>query len=201
MNILNERIRIEVSEPFEWNFGTLYGDIKKIVSDKELLIRLDEPIAGKSFSSDLLKVSTRYQGDTFQSLTISSPMTVNGALTNSANDIDFLLIGTLFLRDFQAIKILTGTWLYDNLKEMPVSIWKLNYDCGYEIDVADELMEKGQKPEIPDGGEWFMIRFDDTAKWTYSGAEPFGGRTLDEAKKTAEDKLPSEVKWSVQTNR
>src|SRR5690349_4766638 len=152
MDILNQRIRIEVNEPFEWEYGTLYGDIKEIVSDKELLIRLDEPIKGKTFSSDLLKVSTRYRGDTFHSLTFTSPVTVNGALTNSANDADFLLIGTLSLRDFQATRVLTGTWLYDNSKEMPVSIWKLNYDCGYEIDVADELMEKGQKPDIADGG-------------------------------------------------
>lgn len=100
MDILNQRIRIEVSEPFEWDFGTLYGDIKEIVSDKELLIRLGEPITGKTFSSDLLKVCTRYQDDSFHSLTFISPVTVTGALTNSANEADFLLIGTLFLRDF-----------------------------------------------------------------------------------------------------
>jgi hypothetical protein len=195
MYILNERIRIEVSEPFEWNYGTLYGDIKEVISDEELLIQLDEPIKGRTFTSDLLKVTTRCHGDTFQMFTHDTPITVNGALTHSANKTDFIFVGTLFLRQFKSSKILTGTWLYDNIKEMPVSIWKLNYDCGYEIDVADALMEKGQKPEILDGGEWYMVRFDDMDNWSYSGAEPFGGRTLEEAKAAAEEKLPSKVTW------
>jgi len=90
-------IRIIVSEPFEWKYGNLFGTVVKQTGNK-LLVRLSEFIRGNSFSSDLMELEPRYEGDSFKPLGQHYSVTVGGALIHpQTNEADYVLIGTVTL--------------------------------------------------------------------------------------------------------
>lgn len=95
MSLTGQSVRIIVSEPFEWEHGNLFGRVVKQRGDS-LLIELSKSITGKEFSSDLMELRTRYQGDTFKPLEQFYSVTVGGALVHlETNKTDYVIIGSV----------------------------------------------------------------------------------------------------------
>ena len=53
--------------------------------------------------------------------------------------------------------ILKGQWLYDNIAPMPIQIFAINYDYYYEMDKVDGFLEQGDKPELNQKGEQYLL--------------------------------------------
>jgi len=79
MSLTGQGVRIIVSEPIEWEHGNLFGRVIK-QRGNSLLIKLSKPIEGKEFSSDLLELRPRYQGDYFKPLEQFYSVIVSGTL-------------------------------------------------------------------------------------------------------------------------
>lgn len=89
-------IRIVVSEPFEWTYGNLFGEILSERDGDKLKVRLTHKIKGKSFSSDILLLTSSLMNDTFKRLQQDYSVTVNGSIINEVtNDQDFIIIGNV----------------------------------------------------------------------------------------------------------
>jgi len=87
-------VRIVVSEPFEWTYGNLFGEILSERNGDKLKVRLTQQIKGKSFSSDILLLTPRFKDETFKPLQQYYSVTVNGSLINEqTNEQDFIFVG------------------------------------------------------------------------------------------------------------
>lgn len=87
-------VRIVVSEPFEWTYGNLFGEILFERDGDKLKVRLTQQIKGKYFSSDILLLTPRFKNDTFKPLHQYYSVTVKGCLVNEeTNEQDFIIIG------------------------------------------------------------------------------------------------------------
>jgi hypothetical protein len=95
MSLTGQGVRIIVSEPWEWKHGNLFGTV---VSQRGqvLLVRLSKAIEGNSFTSDLMELRPRYQGETFKRLEQFYSVTVGGALVHSeTKETDYVMIGSV----------------------------------------------------------------------------------------------------------
>ncbi len=90
------------------------------------------------------------------------------------------------------ILVSKGAWLYDNVKPMPVRIYKLNYDFYFEMDRG--YHDEGQRPELNEFGEQFVILWTD-APFSRIADPTLGGLTLDTAKATAESIVQQKIQW------
>lgn len=89
-------VRIVVAEPFEWTYVNLFGEIISQRNGDKLKVRLTQKIKGKSFSSDILLLTTLFKGETFKPLQKYYSVTVNGSLINEeTNEQDFIIIGNV----------------------------------------------------------------------------------------------------------
>ena len=89
-------VRIVVEEPFEWNYGNLFGEILHERNGDKLKVRLTQQIKGKSFSSDILLLTPRFKNETFKPLQQYYSVTVNGSLINElTNEQDFIIISNV----------------------------------------------------------------------------------------------------------
>ncbi|GAB3013901.1 hypothetical protein GCM10027051_16460 [Niabella terrae] len=89
-------VRIVVAEPFEWTYGNLFGEILSERNGTNLKIKLTQQINGKSFSSDILLLTPRFEKDSFKSLQQYYSITVNGSLLNEkTNEQNFIIIGNV----------------------------------------------------------------------------------------------------------
>jgi hypothetical protein len=96
MSLRGKTVRIIVSEPFDWNFGNLFGTIEDDRGGKMLKVRLTNKIRGFKLTSDLIVLKPRYKKETFKPLLQNYSVTVGGALTkDDSGDFDYLLIGTV----------------------------------------------------------------------------------------------------------
>jgi hypothetical protein len=95
MSLTGQGVRIIVSEPYEWTHGNLFGTVLK-QRGNTLLVKLSKQIQGNSFTSDLIELQPRYQGEKFKPLEQYYTVTVGGALVHpETNETDYLLIGTI----------------------------------------------------------------------------------------------------------
>lgn len=95
MSLTGQGIRITVSEPFGWNHGNLFGQVVK-QQGNTLLVKLSKTIAGNRFSSNLLQLQPRYQGETFKPLLQYYSITAGGTLVHpETNETDYILIGSV----------------------------------------------------------------------------------------------------------
>ena len=89
-------VRIVVAEPFEWNYGNLFGEILSDRNGDKLKVRLTQQIKGKSFSSNILLLTPRYKDETFKPLQQYYSVTINGSLINEETDEqDFIIVGNV----------------------------------------------------------------------------------------------------------
>jgi hypothetical protein len=96
MSLRGKTVRIIVSEPFDWNFGNLFGTIEDYRSGKMLKVRLTNEIRGVKLTSDLIVLKPRYEKETFKRLLQNYSVTVGAALTkDDSEDFDYLLIGAV----------------------------------------------------------------------------------------------------------
>ncbi|CAM4298926.1 MULTISPECIES: hypothetical protein [Alteromonadales] len=93
----------------------------------------------------------------------------------------------------------SGIWFYANSIEKPVDIISLNYDWWFELAKADDQLEPDEKPEpLNQLGVLYYVRFkhateSDEPTWPDS----VGCQTIEEAKKIAQSKSPSQIVWSM----
>ncbi|NML21992.1 hypothetical protein HHL16_13970 [Pseudoflavitalea sp. G-6-1-2] len=99
--------------------------------------------------------------------------------------------------DSRARLIIAGKWLYDNLTQMPVQIFAINYDHYFEIAKADGLLEKEEEPALNDQGEQYLIAWHGNNFFPINGSISYGGITLEEAKNTAQEKVQHSIEWSI----
>lgn len=89
--------------------------------------------------------------------------------------------------------MLKGHWLYDRQVKKPVYIVRCNYDYHYELCIADGLERPESGPELNADGYAFYVAFDD--RENFVDVQSGGAMSLDEAKRQAEEMLPSAVCW------
>ncbi|RZK13022.1 MAG: hypothetical protein EOO43_18310 [Flavobacterium sp.] len=101
MNFLKGRtVRINVSEPYEWKHGYLFGTIIYGSSEERIIVKLTKVIKGKKLTSDILKITPRYENETFKSLSHNYSVTVSGSLIKEDSaEFDYILIGSITLID------------------------------------------------------------------------------------------------------
>ena len=85
MEIGGINVEIIVSEPWEWNYGNLYGMIVS-QSSNTILIQLTAKIEGKQIKSDLLELRPRYEKATFDELTSKNSVSIGGALIDRVDN-------------------------------------------------------------------------------------------------------------------
>ncbi len=96
MSLTGQTVRIIVSEPWEWSEGNLFGTILSDRGGDKLIVKLTKVIKGKKLTSDLLKLTPRYEKQTFKPLTQHYSVTVGGALiTTDTEEFDYILIGSV----------------------------------------------------------------------------------------------------------
>ncbi len=96
MTLRGKTVRIIVHEPFEWNYGNLFGTIEDDRGDKTLKVRLTNKIKGEKLTSDLIELKPRYEKETFKPLLQNYSVTVGGALIeDNSENFDYIIIGTV----------------------------------------------------------------------------------------------------------
>jgi|SRR6185503_10184674 len=96
MSLRGQTVRIIVNEPYEWDYGNLFGTIIYDRGGEEIIVKLTKSIKGKKLTSDLLKLLPRYANETFKPLTQHYAVTVGGSLVNQdSNEFDYILIGSV----------------------------------------------------------------------------------------------------------
>lgn len=96
MSLKGITVRIIVSEPFEWNYGNLFGTIEDDRGGKTLKVRLTNKIKGKKLTSDLIELRPRYEKETFKPLLQNYSVNVGGALIeDNSEKFDYIIIGTV----------------------------------------------------------------------------------------------------------
>jgi len=89
-------VRIVVGEPHDWNQGNLFGTIISAQGKTEAIVRLTKKIKGSKLTSDLLKVSTRQEGESLMVLNLNYSVKIAGILvTKDTNESDLILIGNM----------------------------------------------------------------------------------------------------------
>ncbi len=90
--------------------------------------------------------------------------------------------------------VLSGQWLYDDTAFLPVQIFVLSFDYYYEIAKVDNQLEFGEKPELNESGEQYMIVWN-SGSFDAPGTKDYGGLTLQEAVGAAEAILGKGIQW------
>jgi hypothetical protein len=89
-----------------------------------------------------------------------------------------------------------GEWLYDGTAPTTVSVILLDYDFWHAVGAADDELAPDERPALNSEGHAYYLRL----KPGWTEGEPFwpdgiGYMTLDEAKRAAEQQVPSKVQW------
>ena len=96
MSLQGQTVRIVVAEPFEWDYGNLFGTILSDRGGQKLKIKLTKTIKGKTFSSDIIELTPRFKDETFKPLTQNYSVIINGRLVKeNSEDFDFTIIGNV----------------------------------------------------------------------------------------------------------
>ena len=96
MSLTGQTIRIIVSEPWDWAEGNLFGTIISDRDGDKLLVKLTKVIKGQKLNSDLIKLTPRYEKETFRPLLQNYSVNVGGALvTDNSDEFDYIIIGTV----------------------------------------------------------------------------------------------------------
>lgn len=95
MSLKGKRVKIIVSEPYEWEYGNLFGTVI-YDDDTKITVKLPEAIKGEKITSNLLELCTRYENETFKPLAQNYSATVGGALIEENSDeFDYIIIGSV----------------------------------------------------------------------------------------------------------
>ncbi len=96
MSLRGKKVRIIVSEPFEWSHRNLFGTIEDDRGGKSLKVRLNKEIDGNKLTSDLIELKPRYEKETFKPLLQNYSVTIGGALIeDSSENFDYIIIGSV----------------------------------------------------------------------------------------------------------
>lgn len=96
MSLRGKTVRIIVSEPFEWNYGNLFGTIEDDRGGNTLKVRLTNKIKGKKLTSDLIELKPRYEKESFKPLLQNYSVNVGGALIEENSEkFDYIIMGTV----------------------------------------------------------------------------------------------------------
>ena len=90
--------------------------------------------------------------------------------------------------------VLSGEWLYDGTVRMPVHVVRMSYDYWYELAKVDGQLEPDEQPNLNADGFRFDLLFREESE-PPRHPHGFGGLSVDEAKRRAEQVLPSPVRW------
>jgi len=97
MNLQGKKVKIIVSEPWNWE-ENLFGTILSERVGQKLLIELTKTIIGTKLSSNLIELSPRYEKTSFNTLSQNYSVTVGGALvTKDTDEFDYIIIGDVIL--------------------------------------------------------------------------------------------------------
>jgi len=98
MSLKGRVVRINVSEPFEWYHGDLFGTIEEEISDTKLKVRLTKEIDGSKLKSNLIELRIRYEKENFKPLLQNDSVTIGGALIEEISEIsEYIIIGRVTL--------------------------------------------------------------------------------------------------------
>ncbi len=91
--MVGRKVKIIVDEPYEWNYGNLFGIIENI-ENYSLKVRLTTEIQGDKLTSNLIELKTRYEKETFRPLLENCEVTIGGQLIeDNSNNFDYIIIG------------------------------------------------------------------------------------------------------------
>lgn len=91
-----------------------------------------------------------------------------------------------------------GVWTHDSTVERSVDIVALDYDWWYELAKADDQLEGGERPKVPDSdGFLYYVRFQRAGETDEpSCVDSDGHKTSVEAMNAAQEKVASRLIWS-----
>lgn len=91
--------------------------------------------------------------------------------------------------------VAAGSWLYADSVYMPVFVLRLDYDFWYEVAREEGTLAADEEPFLDSAGHAYYVSFkglgNDASFWPDSGPH----RSLDEARITAESRVPSLITW------
>lgn len=91
------------------------------------------------------------------------------------------------------IKILEAEWFYDNIKQMTVQIYKLNYDFFYDLD--EGYHNAGEIENLNQEGEQYVVLFNCSTFKNRNDFPFFTSLNLEDAKSYAEKTVNQKLNW------
>ncbi len=88
---------------------------------------------------------------------------------------------------------LSGEWLYDGIKSMPVRIFKINFDFYYELDKS--FVDESDEPKLNKEGFQYVITWEDNDQFSFISDPSEGELTLNDAISAAELIVQQKIKW------
>ena len=80
MSLVGQTVRIIVSEPFEWNYGNLFGQITSDRGGDKLMVKLTQEIKCNKLKGDIVELKPRHANERVVLLEKYYSLTVNGTL-------------------------------------------------------------------------------------------------------------------------
>ena len=80
MSLVGQTVRIIVSEPFEWKYGNLFGQITSDRGGDKLMVKLTHEIKCNKLKGDIVELKPRYTNERVILLEKYYSLTVNGTL-------------------------------------------------------------------------------------------------------------------------
>ncbi len=96
MSLVGQTVRIIISEPFEWTYGNLFGQITSDRGGDKLIVKLTREIKCNKLTGDIVELTPRYEKERVSVLEKHYSLTVNGTLVTTQGR-EFVFSGTVTL--------------------------------------------------------------------------------------------------------
>lgn len=80
MSLVGQTVRIIISEPFEWNYGNLFGQILSDRGGDKLTVKLTREIKCNKLTGDIVELTPRHVNEKLKVLEQHYSLHVNGTL-------------------------------------------------------------------------------------------------------------------------
>ena len=96
MSLVGQTVRIIISEPFEWNYGNLFGQITSDRGGDKLIVKLTRELKCNKLTGDTVELKPRHENERVNILEKHYSLTVNGTLV-TPHGREFIFAGSVTL--------------------------------------------------------------------------------------------------------
>lgn len=94
MSLVGQTVRIIISEPFEWNYGNLFGQIISDRGGAKLIVKLTREIKCNKLTGDIVELTPRHEKEKVILLEKHYSLIVNGTLVTPQGK-EFVFAGSV----------------------------------------------------------------------------------------------------------